>query len=964
MKKLALLLALCLFVQCIGVSVALSDDVPVVEAAAPAEEAAPVEEAAPAAEEPAPVEEPAPAAEAEAEEFTPYLATLKAGTVLYKTAGLSGELGKAAKDAVVEVTGEENGVSAIKYAVAENQFAEAYVKGQLAEASGSLEVVEFAVEEAPADVADAEEEAAPVVEEAAPVVEEAAPAVEEAAPVAEEAAPAAEEAAPANEIATVGEAAAAFVAVPGEGEATDVLGAGEYDFVDVLGTAGGDANFIANAAGRIVQYNGKDSVVIISALVKDMAGNDIVPTGIERSAFQGNTTVTDIVIPTTISWIDAEAFKGCTALQNINLPDQVTVISTGAFEGCTSLTRISWTDSVSVIQNRAFYGCTSLTTLGTSSNVMQIGDYAFYGCTSLKAITWSDNLFVIGRYAYANCTGLVGLSFPASLMQVNEYAFANCSNIKKIEFQGNAMMNSIGAGAFQNLTALTAIYLPDSITFIGNNAFENCVNATTLSLPAGGGLTIIQDSTFRNCSSLTGIAIPGGVQEIHQYAFENCANVAWVYSIPASVNFIGTRAFAGLKSDCMFVVESPTVKISSEGLGSSGTIFGWRGSTAETYAAGYATMAFYDVRIVQYVRRCYNIILNRPGEPSGVLFWSMYLAKNQKKGGDIVHDFIFSPEFKNRGLNDSQVVEILYQAMMGRPSDAGGKAFWLNILTTGCSYDYIIRGFCGSEEFRNICISYGIDPGWIELTQNRDKNLQVTAFVQRCYNLIMNRAADEGGLNYWTGLLLSKSLTGGGMVSNFIVSPEFKGRGLSNSDQIEILYQAMMDRASDASGKAYWLSFMAQGMSADFVVQCFTGSVEFRFLCQGYGIDAGPMTPHEYRDWNAKVTVFVNRLYTYALNRAADVGGLNNAAGAIVTKGATPAAIGVSMFTSLECQMRGLSNADFVDAVYRGMLDRAPTTAEKNSGISALAGGISREAFVKAIGNTAEFAAIVKAMGL
>ena len=1034
MKKLALLLALCLFVQCIGLTtVALSDEaIPAAETEETVEpgegndpEAAQEPVAEPA---PEPEEESAPEAEPEPvpeePEFEPYLTELKAGVVLYANDNPGGKIGELAANITVIVLEEGETVAKIQYADAGETKAAYVKKGDLGAKQGAadntvkLADVAFVVEEpapaaaeevapaafeaAPATVEEpapaAAEEAAPAAVEAAPATveepapaaaEEVAPAAVEAAPAtveepapaaAEEAAPAAVEAAPATveepapaaeapaAAATVGDAAAAIAlpegAVPGEGEVADVLGTGEYD---VLGIEPGSTDFSVNAAGAIIQYNSTNPVVIIPTTVK-RNGVDVTVTGIERSAFQGNTTITQVTIPVTVSWVDAEAFKGCTALVSINLPNQVAVINEAAFSGCTSLRSISWTDTVTTIRDRAFYGCTSLATLGTSINVTEIGDYAFYNCSSLTAITWSDQLDTIGKYSYANCTGLTALSFPAAIQFIDDYAFAGCTNIQKVDYPSNTMMQAIGAGAFQNCTSLKAIYIPDSVWFIGNSAYENCSSATVLSLPNGGGLNIIQDSTFKNCSSLKNLSIPNGVTEIHAYAFQNCSSVEWVYAIPPTVNFIGKYAFSGMKNDVVIVMESANAAISEEGLGSTGYLFGWRNSTSQTYAAAHPNMTFFDIRIVNYVRRCYNIIHQRNGEAEGVIYWSLALARKQKVGGDIVHDFMFSTEFANRvaaqGLTNGDIVELLYQAMQGRASDPAGKAFWVYYLNIGCSYDYVIRGFCSSPEFHGICDSYGIEAGLIPITQNRDRNPQVTAFVNRCYNLIQNRNGEAGGLNYWTGELLEKRLSGGQVVANFVASDEFRNRGLSDADQVEIIYNTMLDRASDPAGKAYWVALLGNNMTIEAVVKGFSLSVEFNFLCEGYGINATPVYPSQYRDWNVKVTQYVQRLYVNALQRTADVGSLNTICGQIITKQNTPAAAARRIYGSLECQMQQYSNAEFVEAVFIGMLNRAPSIAEESSYVSRLAGGLSRDTLVAEVGNSAEFAAIVNAMGI
>lgn len=59
-------------------------------------------------------------------------------------------------------------------------------------------------------------------------------------------------------------------------------------------------------------------------------------------AFQGCTSLTNVIFPYTLSKIDSGAFKGCTRLTSVNIPSSMTVIGAQAFSGCTSLTSITF----------------------------------------------------------------------------------------------------------------------------------------------------------------------------------------------------------------------------------------------------------------------------------------------------------------------------------------------------------------------------------------------------------------------------------------------------------------------------------------------------------------------------------------------------------------------------------------------------------------------------------------------
>ena len=246
--------------------------------------------------------------------------------------------------------------------------------------------------------------------------------------------------------------------------------------------------------------------------------------------------------------------------------------------------------------------------------------------------------------------------------------------------------------------------------------------------------------------------------------------------------------------------------------------------------------------VVSFVERCYNLILNRSSDPHGLADWTSQLRNHTAAGADIVNGFVNSPEFLSRGLSNAQVVEIMYRTMLDREADAGGKADWVSRLDSGVSYSYIVNGFSGSMEFNGICNSYGINAGSVTLTESRDQNVNVTAFVNRCYNLILNRQGEPGGLNNWTALLLSGQRSGAQIVDEFTRSQEYINRHLSSADSVEILYKTMLGRPSDPNGKADWMDQLSRGATLRHVVDGFAGSVEFGGICANYGIQAGRLT--------------------------------------------------------------------------------------------------------------------------
>ena len=130
-----------------------------------------------------------------------------------------------------------------------------------------------------------------------------------------------------------------------------------------------------------------------------------------NSAFSSCSSLSEIVIPFSVTSIGDSAFDTCSSLSEIVIPSSVTSIGDGAFSSCSSLSEIVIPSSVTSIGDFAFYCCDSLSEIVIPSSVTSIGDSALYRCDSLSEIVIPSSVASIGDSAFYKC------KFPDNLKQ-------------------------------------------------------------------------------------------------------------------------------------------------------------------------------------------------------------------------------------------------------------------------------------------------------------------------------------------------------------------------------------------------------------------------------------------------------------------------------------------------------------------------------------------------------------------
>ncbi len=441
--------------------------------------------------------------------------------------------------------------------------------------------------------------------------------------------------------------------------------------------------------------------------------------------------------------------------------------------------------------------------------------------------------------------------------------------------------------------------------------------------------------------------------------------------------------------------------------------------TSENYDTNQYWFEFYGPDeepsgVEEFVTRCYNIILGREPDASGMKTWLTELNSGRKAASEIIDRFVNSEEFKSKGYDNGDAVDILYQAMLGRNADPAGKENWVKKLENGQTLAHVINGFCFSNEFKGLCKSYGINAGFVTIPDTSEKaDEKIKAFIQRCYRIILDREADSSGMQTWYEQLSSGKKAAAEIIDQFVNSPEFSGKKYSPEESVEILYKAMLGRGSDAAGKANWVRKLDIGQPFAVVINGFCVSKEFTGICASYGIKPGsvkvetvsgmaeeealsmlalnakaPITrrsetkpnrveiinPSDTIDMNIGTAVqavyineekakeFIGRCYRVILGREASEAEMGTWIGQMVNGTKTPDQIARGFLFSNEFKAKNVNNEELVKILYRVYMNREADPEGLKTWTEKLDNGTSLKDLLDAFAKTNEFRKVVSEM--
>jgi Ca2+-binding RTX toxin-like protein len=229
------------------------------------------------------------------------------------------------------------------------------------------------------------------------------------------------------------------------------------------------------------------------------------------------------------------------------------------------------------------------------------------------------------------------------------------------------------------------------------------------------------------------------------------------------------------------------------------------------------------------------------------------------------------------------------------------------------------------------------------------------AQVVRLYQAALDRAPEQGGLNFWIDNLQDGAALAD-LAGEFLASPEFAdrfGRGLDDAGFVGQLYHNILDRAGEAGGSAFWGAQLASGAwSRAQVLAAFSESPE-NLDRTGDLVQAGI--------WDRSETAIdLALLYDTVLGRHPDVVGLQGWRAALDSGSLTLAQVAEGFTASPEFQQvyGGLGDRGFVEALYAHSLGRSADAVGLELWTAQLQAGQSRAEVILGFSDSAEHRAL------
>ena len=209
---------------------------------------------------------------------------------------------------------------------------------------------------------------------------------------------------------------------------------------------------------------------------------------IKKGAFDGNDTLTKIVVPEQVIEVEEGAFRNMKKLQTLEVCFIGRTVNADAFE-LESATAVD--KSVDSARTIAHYFGTEEYDAGRAVTVV----YGAASKTCYMPITF-ENVIV---NAVKTAAGRTSYSIPM-------HAFNGANNIKSVVLKGDKL-GAIGENAFNGCVALASIEIPETVKTIYKNAFNGCTKLASVAFGSNASEVVVKEKAFEGCTAISYLGV-------------------------------------------------------------------------------------------------------------------------------------------------------------------------------------------------------------------------------------------------------------------------------------------------------------------------------------------------------------------------------------------------------------------------------------------------------------------------
>lgn len=211
-------------------------------------------------------------------------------------------------------------------------------------------------------------------------------------------------------------------------------------------------------------------------------------TTLGSNSFYACNRLTEVTLPKSLAkvdtaWTDVSPFVSCENLKKVVFQDGLVKIPDYILNGASSVTEIVIPDSVTTIGTSAFEKLGQLQSIALPKNLTTINRKAFSECSSLSSISFPDTVTTLGGNSFYACNRLTEVTLPKNLAKVDtfwsgESPFTSCENLETVTFQEGTV--TIPSDILNNTSSVKQVVIPSSVTGIKDSAFKNITTNITI----------------------------------------------------------------------------------------------------------------------------------------------------------------------------------------------------------------------------------------------------------------------------------------------------------------------------------------------------------------------------------------------------------------------------------------------------------------------------------------------------